>query len=103
MSDPRAGALLSSVARLLSEKKALAAREQEFVEGLNRVLNQMGYEVVTVASPRRNRGEKRRGRRRGGRSTARRGPGRQAKPARRGGKKARRARGRTRARTPKTK
>jgi hypothetical protein len=60
MLDPKRGVLLSSMARLMTEKKELVAREREFVDGLNHVLNEMGYAVVPVEVPAGRRGAARR-------------------------------------------
>jgi hypothetical protein len=42
--------LLKSVESLLAEKRALADKEQQLIEHLNRVLPSMGYQVVAASS-----------------------------------------------------
>ena len=70
MPRPKTDPLVASVESLLSERRAVTAKERVLMHRLNRVLTKMGYEVV----PRRN-GQvvRRRRRRRRGRppSTAR--------------------------------
>jgi hypothetical protein len=43
--------LLKSVESLLAEKRALADKEQQLIEHLNRVLPSMGYQVVPRSAP----------------------------------------------------
>ncbi len=61
----RTDAFVKTVESLLSEKQAVAERETELVSSLNRVLTEMGYEVVPRRSGRatgRRRRERRPGR-----------------------------------------
>lgn len=68
MPDPRANALMKAVEALLAEKRAVAEKEREFVDGLNRVLTEMGYQVAQRSAggasgrPRRRRRGRRPGR-----------------------------------------
>ena len=83
MPEPKGGALVKSVESLLAEKRAVAEKEKELIEGLNRVLTQMGYEVVPtkVTAP-----NGRKGRRRGRKPGRPRGK-RRGRPAKAGGPK----------------
>lgn len=86
MAKPRTDELGKILKGLLSERRAIAEKEKQFIGALNRVLGQMGYRVTPArgaapaeaAPPRRRRG-RRPGRPRG------RGPGRPAKRLRRQG------------------
>jgi hypothetical protein len=56
MADAKTDALVKSVEALLQEKRAVAARESELIDGLNAVLEQMGYRVVATDTIVRRRG-----------------------------------------------
>jgi hypothetical protein len=49
MANTDAGQLMKSVERLISERKAVAAKEQQLVTSLNSALKEIGFQVV--ASP----------------------------------------------------
>ncbi len=66
MPRPTADPLAKSVESLLSERRAVTAKERVLVHRLNRLLTKMGYEVV----PRRDGQVVRRRRRRRGRPPA---------------------------------
>ena len=85
MPEPKGGALVKSVESLLAEKRAVAEKEKELIEGLNRVLTQMGYEVVPMKASAPNG---RKGRRRGRKPGRPRGK-RAGRPAKAGGPKRR--------------
>ncbi len=82
MPEPKGGALVKSVESLLAEKRAVSEKEKELIEGLNRVLTQMGYEVAPMKASVSNGRRRRRksGRPRGGRA---------GRPAKTGGPKRR--------------
>ena len=71
MPEPKSDTLVKLVETLVTEKRAVVEKEKELIEGLNRALAQIGYEVVPKeaagAGPRsRRRRRRRRGRPRGG-------------------------------------
>ncbi len=55
MTDLKLDTLVKAVENLLTEKQAIAAKEQELITPLNGVLEKMGYQVVALEVPRRGR------------------------------------------------
>ena len=77
MTDLKLDTLVKAVENLLTEKQAIAAKEQELITTLNGVLKKMGYQVVALEVPRRGRRGRPPGEADGRRR--RRGPGRPPK------------------------
>ncbi len=67
MPEPKTDILVKSVESLLTQKQAVAEKEKGLVDGLNRVLSKMGYQVVAKRLLPANGRRRRRGRRGPGR------------------------------------